>query len=71
MTFRARTVWSEVEIVAGYKTYVDLIRPLLTGQKILSTGMRQEIERCQEVVRLAGEGQRIALISSGDAGIYG
>ncbi|MHB1652026.1 MAG: precorrin-3B C(17)-methyltransferase [Desulfitobacteriaceae bacterium] len=71
MTARAKEIWREVDTVAGYKTYVDLIRPFLTGQVITSTGMRQEIERCQEVVRLAGEGRRVALISSGDAGIYG
>lgn len=71
MTERIREVWSEVDTVAGYKTYVDLIRPFLTDQTITATGMRQEVERCREVVRLAGAGHKVALVSSGDAGVYG
>lgn len=71
MTTRAKELWPEVDTVAGYKTYIDLVRPFLNGQEITTTGMRQEIERCQEVVRLASEGRRVALVSSGDAGIYG
>lgn len=71
MTERAKMVWNEVDTVAGYKTYVDLVRPFLTSQVITATGMRQEVERCQEVVELASEGHRVALVSSGDAGIYG
>lgn len=71
MTVRAQEVWTEVNIIAGYKTYIDLIRPFISGQEIVATGMRQEIERCQEVVRLAILGNQVALVSSGDAGIYG
>lgn len=71
MTVRAQKVWDEVEIVAGYVTYIDLVRPLIGEKKIVSTGMRQEIDRCREVVRLAQEGNSVALVSSGDAGIYG
>ncbi|HWQ88393.1 MAG TPA: precorrin-3B C(17)-methyltransferase [Desulfitobacteriaceae bacterium] len=71
MTSRVKEVWAEVDIIAGYKTYIDLIRPFLTGQQIVATSMRQEVERCQEVVRLAALGHRVALVSSGDAGIYG
>ncbi|HWQ72209.1 MAG TPA: precorrin-3B C(17)-methyltransferase [Desulfitobacteriaceae bacterium] len=71
MTSRVKEIWSEVDIIAGYKTYVDLIRPYLCGQQIIATAMHQEVERCREVVRLAALGQRVALVSSGDAGIYG
>lgn len=71
MTARVAEVWQEVDTVAGYKTYIELIRPFLTQQEIVATGMRQELERCQEVVRLAGLGRSVALVSSGDAGIYG
>ncbi|WP_434510218.1 precorrin-3B C(17)-methyltransferase [Desulfitobacterium sp. AusDCA] len=71
MTVRAQKVWEEVEIVAGYITYIDLVRPFIGEKKIVSTGMRQEIDRCREVVRLAQEGNSVALVSSGDAGIYG
>lgn len=71
MTARAQKVWLEVDVVAGYKTYIDLIRPLLTEKQVVSTGMRQELDRCREVVRLARDGHRVALVSSGDAGVYG
>lgn len=71
MTLRAQKVWEEAEIVAGYVTYIDLVRSFIGDKKIVSTGMRQEIDRCREVVRLAQEGNSVALVSSGDAGIYG
>ena len=71
MTTRAQTVWQEVDVVAGYKTYIDIIRPLLTEKQVVSTGMRQELDRCREVVKLAQDGHKVALVSSGDAGVYG
>lgn len=71
MTTRAQSVWDEVDVVAGYKTYIDLIRPMLTEKQVVSTGMRQELDRCREVVKLAQEGHSVALVSSGDAGVYG
>ncbi|ODA41400.1 precorrin-3B C(17)-methyltransferase [Desulfosporosinus sp. BG] len=71
MTQRVQTVWNEVDFIVGYKTYIDLVRPYLSDQKIVSNGMRQEIDRCREAIRLAAEGHRVAVVSSGDAGIYG
>lgn len=71
MTVRAQKVWDEVEIIAGYSTYIELVRPFIGEKKVVVTGMRQEIDRCREVVRLAQEGYTVALVSSGDAGIYG
>lgn len=71
MTTRVQSVLYKAEFIVGYKTYIELIRPLLTDQKIVATGMRQEIDRCREAIRLAAEGHRVAVISSGDAGVYG
>ena len=71
MTKRVQTVWNELDYIVGYKTYIDLIRPYIGNQEIVSNGMRQEIDRCQEAIRLAAEGHRVAVVSSGDAGIYG
>ncbi len=71
MTVRVQTVWNEVDVIVGYKTYIDLIRPYITNQQIVSNGMRQEIDRCQEAIRLAAEGHSVAVVSSGDAGVYG
>lgn len=71
MTQRARDLWNEVDVVAGYKTYIDLIRPWIVEKQVVATGMRQEIDRCREVVEIALEGRQVALVSSGDAGVYG
>jgi adenosylcobyric acid synthase len=59
------------QVVVGYKTYLDLIPQCLTGKEIVSSGMRQEVERCRQALALAAAGRTVALISSGDAGIYG
>jgi precorrin-3B methylase len=59
------------EIIVGYKTYLELISDLVEGKKVLSSGMRKEVERCQAAIDYALQGRRVALISSGDAGIYG
>lgn len=71
ITGRALAALDESEAVIGYTTYVDLIRPLLRHQEIVGTGMTEEVSRAQEAVRRAEEGQSIAVISSGDAGVYG
>lgn len=71
ITGRALAALKESEAVIGYTTYVDLIRPLLKHQEIVGTGMTEEVSRAQEAVRRAEAGQKIAVISSGDAGVYG
>jgi adenosylcobyric acid synthase len=59
------------QVVVGYKTYLDLIPQCLAGKEVVSSGMRQEVERCRQALELAAAGRAVALISSGDAGIYG
>ncbi|MBO8171519.1 MAG: precorrin-3B C(17)-methyltransferase [Bacillaceae bacterium] len=71
MTKRAREAIEESDVIIGYKTYVDLIQDLLDGQQIVQTGMTEEVSRAQEAVRQAEEGKKVAVISSGDAGVYG
>ncbi len=58
-------------MVVGYQTYIDLVRPWLTTQEVVSTGMKAEVKRCQLALDRARAGQKVALVSSGDAGIYG
>ena len=58
-------------MVVGYQTYVDLIAPLLTHQEVVATGMKAEVKRCQAAIDRVRAGQQVALISSGDSGIYG
>lgn len=71
ITGRARAALVESDVVVGYQTYVELIQPLLTTQEIVCTGMTEEVSRAQEAVRLAEAGKKVAVISSGDAGVYG
>ncbi|WP_282937398.1 precorrin-3B C(17)-methyltransferase [Paenibacillus sp. RC67] len=71
ITKRAREAIEESEVIIGYNTYVDLIRGLLTDQEIVRTGMTEEVSRAQEAVRQAEAGKKVAVISSGDAGVYG
>ena len=71
MTFEAREAVETADIVVGYKTYLDLIKPLLAGKKVVSSGMTKEVERCAEALRLAASGKSVALVSGGDAGVYG
>ncbi|AOY75468.1 precorrin-3B C(17)-methyltransferase [Clostridium formicaceticum] len=59
------------DIIIGYKTYIDLIRPFTEGKKVIDSGMKKEIERCNLAVDLAEAGSTVALVSSGDPGIYG
>jgi precorrin-3B C17-methyltransferase len=59
------------QVVVGYQTYVDLIAPLLTHQEVVATGMKAEVKRCQAAIDRVRAGQDVALVSSGDAGIYG
>ncbi len=58
-------------MVLGYKTYLDLVKELLLDKSVISSGMRKEVERCREAIDYALAGRNVALVSSGDAGIYG
>jgi precorrin-3B C17-methyltransferase len=71
MTPRARAAIESSDTVVGYTTYIMLIRPIVKDQQVVSTGMKAEAGRCREAVQMASEGRRVALISSGDSGIYG
>ncbi len=71
ITKRAKEAIEESDIIIGYSTYVELIQGLLTDQEIVSTGMTEEVTRAREAVRQAEQGKKVAVISSGDAGVYG
>jgi precorrin-3B C17-methyltransferase len=59
------------EVVVGYATYIKLVRPLLAGKEMVKSGMTEEIGRARAAVERACGGARVAVISSGDAGVYG
>jgi precorrin-3B C17-methyltransferase len=71
MTLRARAGIENADVVVGYNTYIELVAELLVDKRVIGTGMMQEIERCQHAVDQALAGKKVAVISSGDPGIYG
>ena len=71
MTVASKRALCNADVVVGYKTYIDLIRPFLAGKKIITTGMKKEVERCKKAIGEVRKGQSVAVISSGDSGIYG
>lgn len=62
---------ADAELVVGYTTYIGLVRHLLDGKEVHKTGMTEEIGRARAAVERARAGGKVALISSGDAGVYG
>jgi precorrin-3B C17-methyltransferase len=62
---------AESELVVGYRTYIGLVQHLLDGKEVVQTGMTEEIGRARAAVERARAGGKVALISSGDAGVYG
>ncbi|WP_136524682.1 cobyric acid synthase [Geomonas ferrireducens] len=71
MTFEAREAIEKADVVVGYRTYLEFIEPLLVNKTLFSSGMMREVERCSQALAIAASGKTVALISSGDAGIYG
>jgi precorrin-3B C17-methyltransferase len=71
LTFRAKEAIGEAEVVIGYRTYIRLVRGLVEGKEVHYTGMTEELERARKAVDFAYAGRKVALISSGDVGIYG
>lgn len=59
------------EVVVGYRAYIEQISGPLEGKEIVSMELGQELERAAVAVDLAYEGRTVAVVSSGDAGIYG
>ena len=72
LTNDARKALSKCSIWIGYKMYLDLLKPLTRKDQVLiESNLTEERERCEKAIKLAEEGIKVALISSGDSGIYG
>lgn len=67
----ARRALEEAEVVVGYRGYLALVAHLLQGKEVEAFPLGAETERAQRALTLAASGRRVALVSSGDAGIYG
>jgi len=72
LTPDARAALAESSVWVGYGLYLDLLEPLRRPDQLRSDGqLTQERERCREALELACQGLSVALVSSGDSGIYG
>lgn len=71
MTVQAKKVLEKCPVIIGYTVYIDLIREEFPDKIFLSTPMRREVDRCRMAFEEAGKGQDVAMVCSGDAGIYG
>ena len=71
MTVKALRALESCDVIAGYGVYTDLVKPLLPEKEYLVTPMRKEVDRCRMAIECAISGKTTAMISSGDAGIYG
>ncbi len=71
LTGEAAAALARAEVLCGYGVYVELIAPQFPGREIVTTPMKHEVERCRRALELASAGRTVALVCSGDAGIYG
>lgn len=73
LTGRAFRAINEADLLVGYTSYINLVKDMSCyhGQEIYATGMTREVERVQYAIEAACRGLRTAVISSGDAGVYG
>jgi precorrin-3B C17-methyltransferase len=70
-TFAAHEAICSADVIVGYKVYIDLVRDLTEGNSVDSSGMRDEKERVNRVLDYALSGKKVAIVSSGDPGVYG
>lgn len=71
MTIRAVKALEKSEVIVGYTVYIDLIKEHFPGKEMISTPMRREQERCQLAIDEAKKGKAVAMVCSGDSGVYG
>ena len=71
MTKECLAVLEQVDVIVGYPVYLDLIPKHITGKERLSTPMRQEKVRCQMAIEECKKGKSVAMVCSGDSGVYG
>ena len=71
LSAQARAALEKAQVLCGYTVYVDLIRGLFPDKEVYTTPMRQETERCRWALETASGGKTVALVCSGDAGVYG
>lgn len=71
LTEEARAALEAADVLCGYTVYVDLVAPLFPGKETYTTPMTREIDRCRWALETAQRGRTVAMVCSGDAGVYG
>ena len=71
MTHEAARVLGESDVIVGYTVYVDLVRDHFPDKTFLTTPMRREVERVELALAEAAKGKTVAMVCSGDPGVYG
>ena len=71
MTQQALHMLDAADVIVGYTVYLELLGERFAGKEFLSTPMKQETERCRLAFAEAAKGKKVAMVCSGDAGIYG
>lgn len=71
MTVRADRALQSCDVIIGYTVYVDLVKERYPNKEFLTTPMTRETQRCQMAIEEALKGRNVAMVCSGDSGIYG
>ena len=71
MTVRAQQALAASDVIVGYTVYVDLVKEHFADKEFFTTGMRKETDRVAQALEIAAGGKTVAIVCSGDAGVYG
>lgn len=71
LTGRAREAIESADLIVGYTAYIDLIRDEFPNKEMRQTGMKKEADRCRMALEEAASGKNVAVVCSGDSGVYG
>ena len=71
ITPKAMAAIADSDVIAGYTVYIELIKHLTDEKEILTTPMKQEVDRCRMAIEEAVKGKTVSMVCSGDAGVYG
>ncbi|MDL2246817.1 precorrin-3B C(17)-methyltransferase [Methanobrevibacter sp. OttesenSCG-928-K11] len=71
MTLESFNAIKDSDVIIGYKKYINEISELIEDKEIIKKGMGDEIKRVEMAISLHKEGKNVALISSGDPGVFG
>ena len=71
MTEEAISAIEMSDVICGYTVYVDLITSMFPEKETFTTPMKKEIDRCKWALETAQSGKTVAMVCSGDSGVYG